>query len=500
MLFDFGMETRRINEIIETGAKNRMTDKAFLEFEIKKFLASDERKAMLEGKAYYAYDQDIKDKKRMVINAEGQMIEDVKLPNYKLIDNQYADMVDQKVNYILSKPITFKTDDKKYSKALNSVFNKGFQRILKNLGKDSYNGGIGWLYPYYDEDGNFKIMRFAPEEILPLWKDDDHTELDCVVRIHYVWAYEGAEEKKIYKVEVYDKDCIHYFEYRDFHLIPDYTSYYLGYQNDDGSDTVNYSWNKVPLIAFKANNIELPLIKKCKSLQDAINEILSFFGDGMKENSAGSSILIIKNYGGTDLGEFRQNLMAYRTVKVETVDGKDGGLDSLKVEVNTDNYKTILQELRKALIKNCKGYDVEELKTNGSPNEMTIKAIFSEIDIDANEIETEYQAAFEQLLWFVNTHFKNTGVGDFMENDLDVIFNRDLMINESQIITDCQASTGVISHKTIVANHPWVTDPEEEWAQIQEEQNEILGDSGYDFGNKKNDPDEDDSEDDNDEE
>nr|MCR5557820.1 phage portal protein [Butyrivibrio sp.] len=56
---------------------------------------------------------------------------------------------------------------------------------------------------------------------------------------------------------------------------------------------------------------------------------------------------------------------------------------------------------------------------------------------------------------------------------------------------DCQNSTGVISHKTIVANHPWVTDPEEEWKQIEEEKNEAL-DPGYDFGNAPKEPDEED--------
>ena len=497
MLFDFGMETRRINEIIEMGAKRKLTDKAFLEHEIQKFIASKERKAMLEGKAYYAYDQDIKDKKRMVIGENGKMLEDVQLPNCKLTDNQYAAMVDQKVDYVLSKPVTFKTENRKYAKALGTVFNKNFQRLLKNVGKDSYNGGIGWLYPYYDQEGNFCIRRFAPEEILPFWKDDDHTELDCAVRVHYVWAYEGDKEKKIWYVEVYDTEGIHYFEYKDYHLVPNYTTYYFWRKAEENSDADTndssefYSWNKVPLIAFKGNSIELPLICKCKCLQDGINEVLSSFGDGMKENSAGTSILIIKNYGGTNLGEFRQNLMTYKAVKVETVDGDEGGVDSLKIEVNAENYKTILQELKKALIQNCRGYDVEGLKTNGSPNEMTIKAVFSGIDLDANEIETEYQASFEQLLWFVNVHFKNTGVGDFMNEEIDVIFNRDLMINESQIITDCQNSTGVISHKTIVANHPWVTDPEEEWKQIEEEKNEAL-DPGYDFGNTPKEPDEED--------
>ena len=42
-------------------------------------------------------------------------------------------------------------------------------------------------------------------------------------------------------------------------------------------------------------------------------------------------------------------------------------------------------------------------------------------------------------------------------------------MNESQVITDCKNSEGVISTKTIVANHPYVTDVDEELKQIEAE-------------------------------
>ena len=49
------------------------------------------------------------------------------------------------------------------------------------------------------------------------------------------------------------------------------------------------------------------------------------------------------------------------------------------------------------------------------------------------------------------------------------MFNRDIAINESQAITDCQNSKGTISNQTIIANHPWVKDVETELSQIEEE-------------------------------
>lgn len=471
-MLHFDMETRRINDIVTAGAANKMSDMKFLERELKKFISSPDRKHMIDGDLYYDYEHAIKNKKRTVIGEGGQMKEDIHLPNNRFTDNQYGMMVDQKVNYLLSKPVTFNTENEQYVEALKQIFNKRFHRTLKNLGKDSYNGGIGWLYVYYDENGDFRIKKFHPWEVKPFWKDDDHTELDFAVRVYDVETYEGDLEKIITYVEVYDTQGIHKFTLDGTTLVPDYSTYYFELKTDD--EIIPYNWDRVPLIPFKCNTTETPLLKKCKSLQDGINEILSNFGDGMQENASGNTILIIKNYDGTDLGQFRQNLSQYKAVKVRTVDGADGGIDSLQIEVNCDNYKAILQELRKALIQNCKGYDVEELKSNGSPNEMTIKAVYSQIDIDANEIETEYQASFEELLWFVNMHLKNAGVGDFTNEDIEVIFNRDMMVNESQIIADINASSMVLSKRTCVAQHPYVTDVDAELEQIKIEQEEAM--------------------------
>ena len=483
-MLQFGMETKRINDIVTAGAATKISDVEFLEHELTKFISSPARKHMIDGDLYYDYEQAIMRKKRMVIGNDGKLVEDRHLPNNRFTDNQYATMVDQKVNYLLSKPITFKTENQTYAEALKDVFNKRFHRVLKNVGKDSYNGGKGWMHPYYNEQGEFRIKRFHPWEVLPFWKDDDHTELDFAARVYDVETYEGGYEKTITHVEVYDTQGIHKFIFEGNSLIPDYSTYYFEMPGVEEGAAIPYNWNKVPLVAFKANSTETPLLKKCKSLQDGINEILSNFGDGMQENASGNTILIIKNYDGTDLGQFRHNLTNYKAVKVRTVDGADGGIDSLQIEVNCDNYKAILAELRKALVHNCKGYDIDELKSSGSPNEMTIKAVYSQIDLDANEIETEYQASFEELLWFVNQHLSMTGKGDFTNEDIEVIFDRDMMVNESQVITDINNSSAILSKKTLIAMHPYVQDVSIEIEQIEEEERESIEKYGNAFMQK----------------
>lgn len=487
-MLNFGMETKRVNDIINAGAKKKLTDLAFLEREITKWLESPERKMMLTGDAYYDYEQAINHRKRMVIvdsvgkdrNRQAVWKENKELPNNHDCDNQYAKMVDQKVNYLLSKPVTLQCENDAYVDALKQVFNKRFQRTLKNLGKDAYNCGIGWLYPYYDEKGKFRIKKFNPWEILPFWADDEHTELDFAVRIYTVQVYDGDREKDKIYVDVYDTNGIHHLEYDGSlpvgeRLRKDYSTYHFEVEDESKADGTfeDYNWERVPLIPFKAYSNEMPLVKKVKPLQDAINKILSDFDNSMEENASGNSIIVLKNYGGTDLGEFRRNLSEFRAIKVKTSDGMDGGVDTLEIEVNAENYKIILELLRKALISNAKGYDVNDLKSAGSPNEMTIKSVYSDIDMDANETETEFQASFEDLLWFVNQHLSNSGAGNFDNEDIDIIFNRDMLVVESDVISNIKNSVGILSTETLISQHPWVKgNAKEELDRIRKEKEE----------------------------
>ena len=185
----------------------------------------------------------------------------------------------------------------------------------------------------------------------------------------------------------------------------------------------------------------------------------------------------MKNYGGTDLAEFRRNLATYGAVKVFGDGDSKGGVESLQITVNAENYKSIVEIFKKALIENGMGYDAKDDRLSGNPNQMNIQSMYSDIDLDANDMETELQAAFTEILWFVNAYLFNTGQGDFDGEDVNIIFNRDMLMDEGQIITNIQNSVGILSKATLVAQHPWIKDVDDELAKIEEEEQKALEDA-----------------------
>ena len=197
--------------------------------------------------------------------------------------------------------------------------------------------------------------------------------------------------------------------------------------------------------------------------------MLSDFENNMQED-ARNTILILKNYDGQDLGEFRHNLSTFGAVKVRN----DGGVETLQIEINAENYKSVLELMKKALIENARGYDAKDDRLSGNPNQMNIQSMYSDIDLDANGMETEFQAAFEQLLWFINQDFSNRGKGDFDGEDIQITFDRDILINESEAIDNCSKSVGILSDETIVEQHPWTNDVELELARLKKEKEEAM--------------------------
>lgn len=487
--------TEKISTMIKQRAATQMTEVEFLEQELLRWKNSPERRMQIKGQLYFENEQDILLRKRTMIGEDGNLKEVENLPNNHIIDNQYAKMVNQKVNYLLGQPFVIDGKNEQYIKLLKQVFNKKFMKVLKNVGKASLNHGTAWLYPYYSETGEFSFRFFPGYEILPFWKDTEHTILDSAVRYYLVESYEGITPVIIEKVEVYDLQGIHRYVLEGNKLLPDVDSkdgnsnfFYVTMEDKKGTN-IKLNWQKIPLIAVKYNHEEIPLIKKVKSLQDGINVMLSDFENNLQED-ARNTILVLKNYDGTNLGEFRKNLATYGAVKVRYDGEIKGGVETLEITVNAENYKAILEIFKKALIENAMGYDAKDDRLSGNPNQMNIQSMYSDIDLDANDMETELQAAFEEILWFVNAHLANTGKGNFENEEVTIIFNRDILINESEAIANCSASVGILSDETIVGMHPWVDDPQQEMERLkkqrEKEQAEMEQQAYNPFGQQQN--------------
>lgn len=447
----------KLNNPLEETANNLK----WLELELEAWLDSKEREDQIKADRYYRDIQDIAKYKRMAIGEGGELEEVKNMPNKRTLDNQYKRLVNQKVNHLVGKPFAIDTEEA-YSKVLSKYFKKRFFKLLKSVAKDANNGGISYLYPYYDDNGVFKFKQFKSYEIKVFWRDDEHTEID------FFWRYykkpvrfSNGHVEDIEHLEVYTIEGVRYFIYKVGRLLYDQAKgeriyNYLTFVKSVGGEVVeeqSFQFEKIPLIPFKLNDIEHPLLKRVKSLQDGINTITTVFTNNMLEDSR-NTILIIMNYDGENLGDFRHNLSTYGAIKVRNTNEEKGGVDTLQIEVNAENYKAILDIFKRAIIENGGGADVKNLNS-GTPNQMNIQSAYYDLELDTNDTETEFQDSLEQLKWFIDFDINQNGQGDFFDVDVDFIFNRDMPQDETSIIDNLVKLKGIISDEDIIKQLPF---------------------------------------------
>lgn len=440
--------------------------------EINNWENSDKKEAMIKGQEYYAGKMAIDEKKRMVVGENGRLMEDKLVSNVKLKHNFIKKLVRQKVSYLLSEKIDVQTENDSYTNVLDEIFNNGFHKLLKNIMTESINKGIAWVYPYI-ENNKLKFQKLNSSEIIPLWKDNDHTRLDGAIRVYEQEYYEGDTLKTITRVEFYTEDRIKRWILKDNKLIPDidmieqFGESYINVEYADGENK-GLSWGKVPLIYFKYNDLEQPLLLMIESLIDDYNMQRSLNSDMILDTP--NNIIHVRNYDGEHPGEFRKNLSTYRI----GFTSDDGGMESMDVNINTEAYEKHIKTTRKDIFEFGGGVDTDFDSFGNSPSGIALEILYQDLDLDCNEIETEFQASLEYLMYFINLYILEVvQAGDFEKEPFEFIFTRNKLNNESEIIKDLNESIkhGTLSKQTVTERHPYAATDELE--RIEEESSNL---------------------------
>lgn len=454
-----GEQQKEIESIIIRGAQAAATLEQIIQLEISDWENSDKRKWMEIGDRYYRNKSDIVDRKRTAIGSTGRKEIVDNLANNRLANAFVRKLVDQKVGYMLGKPMSIQTDKQQYANELGLIFDKAMLRRLQSTGKEAVNKGVAWWFVYYDESGQLSFRKMRSEEIIPLWADEAHTILDAVIRDYEVIVYEGLQRKKVRKVEWWDNHGVRRYVQDGVRLVPDVEAgeegaHFTAVSSEGKEQPMN--WERVPFIAWKYNEEEQPLVEIIKSLVDDYDRNKSDNSNNLEDLP--DAIYKVKNYSGSDPAEFRKNLALYRT---GFVDG-DGDIDTLELSINVEAYKTHMEQARKDIYEFGRGVDTQGVDIGSAPSGIALKFLYSDLDLDASLMETEFQASLEQLRWFVDTHLYNSTGVDYSSEEISFIFNTDMPIDEDAIIQNIVASMPLLSDETLVAQHPWVTDVQAE--------------------------------------
>ena len=443
------------------------------------FNNSDERKLMLEGIKYYNNDSKIDDKKRYDHCGTDATVND-KLSNAKMHKNIMRKLTRQKVNTLLGKPYSIKTDDDTYKKLLeDTYFTKFMYRKIYNTCKEAIKEGIHWLNAYYDENGELQFRRVPGNQVKVFWADREHTKIAQLIHYYEIAIYEGDKSKTVTYADYYSSSgVIHYVkedkgfvrdkerpvEEGNFTLMVPQTE---EIKNDDGEvvettykldengnivfEPQQMVWDRVPWIPLKYNQEETSLLKYIKSQQDSYETLLSAMVDIVIDIP--NAIKYFKGYAGADLAELTANIAKFRAVLVDP----DGDVGSLDTSFDGTTFGELLDRIRKDAYEDGGGVDMQSDKT-GDKSGVGLKFLYSDLDLDLNELKQEMDVFFEWLLWFIDYDIRAKGGQDYSNVEVTFEYNKTNIVNESELISMINSSRDMIPDEILLPKHPFVDD------------------------------------------
>ena len=142
------------------GGERLLTVEEILEF-IQEYESSEKYRLAKVGQNYYEGDHDIRNYRMYYYNADGELIEDETRSNIKISHPFFTELVDQKVQYMLSGKGSFiKSDNPKLQQELDEYFNENdeFRSELQEVITGSSAKGFEYMYAYRNAEGKLALQ------------------------------------------------------------------------------------------------------------------------------------------------------------------------------------------------------------------------------------------------------------------------------------------------------------------------------------------------------
>lgn len=468
---------------IEYGAAGT-SNKEITKNILNEWRGSQKIKDMMDAELYFkVQNTTIDSKTRSYKDNEGKLVLNDTLSNVKSKTSKYRKQVRQKVNFALNKPFIVSCENEKYKEAWDEFLNKKTRQIINRAGKQAINKGICYVYPWI-QNGELKIVETIPETIYPAWADTAHTELDAVVRDYIVTEYINQTPRDTRKVEFWDRKIVQKFidysvddigggdlvddTFSDDSELAKRASVINTHMSNEKGEGI--SWDKVPFIPFKGVDDELPALNECRTDVDNYDLTKSKGLDSIFDDI--DAVLIVEDISPEldDLTRARQIVQNSRIMAVE----QGGSAHFEKVDINIEAIRDELDIIKKDIINDTNTVDLTTIEFGSNPSGRAMRMFFEPLNEWANGFEDEFRMFMDNLKYFFDKYLSwKGGYGSFEElQKIEITFtlDRDLIVDESEIIDNLVKLESDISQETRLELNPYVDDVEKELKRLEEDE------------------------------
>lgn len=404
------------------------------------------------ARRYFANHNKIKDDNSVVqrqTEAETALGNPLRLADNRISHGWHNLLVTQKVSYALSYPPLFDLGDKAVNQRVAEVLGDRYTTTAIQLGIDASNTSVGWLHYWRDQSGGFRYHAVDPIQIVPVFSGTLDDDLVGVLRCYTMLDPESGQHEHV--CEFWDDTRVRFYRQNA-------SGNYAYFDYPDVGQEMVHGLGAVPFIPFWNNPQRMGDLPLYRDLIDAYDKVVSGFANDMEDVQ--EVIFVIRNYGGEDKTEFMSDLKKSKLIKVE----EDGGVDTIRAEIPYEARGAFLERTRRQIFVSGMGVDPDP-EAFGDSSGVALKYLYSLLELKAGMMETQFRAGFAEL---VRAICRVEGMAE--PRKILQTWTRNAVQNDLETAQIAQQSVGIISDRTILANHPWVDDAESEQKQLEKEQ------------------------------
>ncbi|BDR75263.1 portal protein [Clostridium tetani] len=388
-----------------------------------------------EGLKYYKGEHDILNYRLFYYDDNGLLKEDKYRSNIKIPHLFHTELVDQKVQYLLSNPVEVITEDETLQERLQEYINEEFQELLQDVIEGASNKGYEYIFAYIDESDKINFRVANSLNVIPVYDELDYYKLKSIVRYYEAKIHDQDKELTIIKAEVWsDKDITYYIQDKDskeFKLdngIKPNPRPHMTFENEkayyDGG-----SFGYIPFFCLENNKYRKTDLEPIKALIDDYDLMACSLSNNLQDFQ--EAIYVVRGYPGDNLDELTTNLKTKKTIGVD----EQGGIDVKTIDIPIEARESKLKLDKESIYKFGMGFDSSQIG-DGNITNIVIKSRYALLDLKCNKTEIRLRKLIRELLKCIvdNINKRYNTAYNYMDIEINIV--REIMVNENDVVNN----------------------------------------------------------------
>ena len=356
-------------------------------------------------------------------------------PNNKIVINYPSLICDSYASYLVGTPVVYNGDEQLASILLyNDVADEDLE-----IATDANIFGFAIEQLYLDEDGQVRFTRVSPKETILICDNSIQHNMRAAIKFFPIDDY-------TFSVEVYDKEKVSVYTastgLSELNLVEERPHYF----------------KDVPFVEFINNEYRQSSFEPVIGLIDGLEKLASDEVNTFEQFC--DCYMILKNVVAEP-----EDIQAMKRNRVLLLDETSDAFYLTK-QVNIEQINSLKNEFIENIHKISCVPDMNDEQFASNASGVAIRYKILAFENQTAKKERKFKKGLQRRLELINNILSITGKAYL---DTQIIFTRNLPVNELEIAQEVNMLRGLVSNKTLLAQLPFVDDIETELAQLQEE-------------------------------